>query len=140
LDANGFWDGALPWVATNSDTSYIQFDLGGAANFVGGFMNYAPGFGSPIISAIGADGTTVLESYDLSIDAPISTGVSAVNDGAFRGIERASNDIYFFRLAGGYLLTSNLEVGVGAQTPEPASFGLAGAGLLFLGFKLRRRH
>src|SRR5262249_6545802 len=71
LGSNGFWNGILPWVATNSSTSYIQFYLGGPANFVGAFMNYDPGFTPAIISAIAADGTTILEQYDLSVDAPI---------------------------------------------------------------------
>src|SRR4051794_33409407 len=115
LVANGSWD--MSWVATNNGSGTINFDLGGLYGLAGGFVNYAPNNGSPpTITALGADGTTVLETYDLAALAPISTPGSS-NDGAFRGISRATSDIAFLQLGGSYILSHTLVVGDTA-TPD----------------------
>jgi hypothetical protein len=88
---------------------------------VGGFMNYAPGYGPVLIEAYDAGGA-LLESYTISTVAPISTP-GGLNQGAFRGILRGTNDIARFRVAGGYAVLDNLTfIGV----PEPASALLLG--------------
>ncbi len=72
VNPNGNWDISL--IGDNSDGTIITIDLGGLYSSVIGFMNYAPGSRTaPIIAVLAADGTTVLESYDLSVFAPIST-------------------------------------------------------------------
>ena len=79
----------------------------GPVEAVGGFMNYCPNCGSMsrppfpddvFIEALGATGE-VLEVYNLADLAPISTP-GAVDDGAFRGISRDTNDIFAFRISG----------------------------------------
>jgi hypothetical protein len=133
LASNGSWNQSA--VATNDATTYIQFNLGGAATMVEAFMNYAPGFGTPTISAIGSDGVTVLESYNLLTSAVINTP-AATNGGAYRGIQRSQGDIYYFRISGAYIITSNIEI---SNVPEPGTMALSGAGLVLLGLVTRRR-
>ncbi|GAB4108069.1 MAG: hypothetical protein Kow00105_13980 [Phycisphaeraceae bacterium] len=100
---------------------------------VGGFMNYAPGYGPVLIEAYDASGT-LLESHEISTVAPISTP-GGLNQGAFRGILRTSADITTFRLAGGYAVIDNLAfIGV----PEPASIFCLGMGGACL-FKRKRK-
>jgi hypothetical protein len=69
----------------------------GPVSGVGGFVNYAPDFGDYTIAALDSDGK-VLESYNIVQDAPISTP-GGLDAGVFRGIQRAKNDIYAFRLS-----------------------------------------
>jgi len=103
-------------------------------------MNYAPGFGTPVIRALDAGGNE-LESYDLSVLAPISTP-SGINEGAFRGIQRASADIRFFEIDGSFLLVNSLTTGDPGTTviPVPASLPLMASGLVALFAWQRRRN
>jgi hypothetical protein len=140
LGTNGAWV-SFSWVAANSSSSAITFDLGASYGLVGGFMNYStphdPLGTNPTITALAADGTTVLESDILSVLAPISTP-AGTNAGAFRGISRAQGDIRFLSISGDFILTHTLEVGAAAAVPEPGAVGLTlgGLGLIFL----RRLH
>ena len=144
LGVNGGWSvpagTSFSWIATNNLTGSITVNLGGLFGLVGGFMNYSPGVGTDaMITALAADGVTVLESYDLVTLAAISTPL-AINAGAFRGISRATNDIGFFRLSGNVIIAHTLEIGQpGAAVPEPSTLGLIGLGLLGLGAMRRRR-
>lgn len=106
IPLNGFWDsGRNGYVGTNSgsDTVVMRFDFNdGPVCAVGGFVNYARDFSDPldpfIIKALD-NGNVVLEVFDVSNNAPINTP-AAVNDGAFRGIVRASNEIAAIELSG----------------------------------------
>jgi hypothetical protein len=81
---------------------------------------------APTIAALAADGTTVLESYDLFALAPIET-LGGVNAGAFRGIWRAAGDIAYLRISGSFILMHDLTVV--AAVPEPATAGLVALAL-----------
>jgi hypothetical protein len=72
----------------------------------------------------------VLESYDLSVLAPIST-LGTVNDGAFRGIALANNDIFLLRLPSGFSVIDDLTFSR-ASVPEPTTIALLLIGLIRL--------
>jgi hypothetical protein len=127
---NGCWNNGttgFSYVGTTNALTPYRIDLGGLFATAGGFFNYAPGNSpAPTISAIAADGTTVLESDDLSVLAPISAGFS--NSGAFRGITLANPTIRFLQVGGAF--TEQHSVTVGSPTgpataPEPSTFLLA---------------
>jgi hypothetical protein len=105
-------------------------------------MNYSVSSGSPggpgdpVIAAIAADGTTVLESYDLATADPISTP-SGLNAGAFVGISRPTADIAYFQISGSYLIEHDITLSSPSSVPEPATTGIAGLALVSL--LLRRK-
>jgi hypothetical protein len=136
LGSNGFW--FLGLVGDNSGSTVITIDLGRLYSSVGGFMNYAPDWDTPVISALAADGTTVLESYNLVTSAPISTPWSD-NAGAFRGISRTSADIRYFQVGGSYSVMHDITLSGGDATPEPTTVLLAGCALAALGLIRRVR-
>ena len=133
LSSNGSWGPGFSWAGTFSAGTPFQIDLGGLYSSAGQFLNYAPGnTPPPMIAAIAADGTTILESYNLSVSAPVST--SGANSGAFRGITRASSDIRFLRISGAFVVTHDITV-AGAATatvPEPSTLSLSGLALAAL--------
>lgn len=144
LASNGRWSigGALfPWVGVNSGFGSMTIGLGGGFSTVGVFMNYAlrsgvPDGANPLITALDAS-MTVLESYNLFADAPISTA-GATNAGAFRGISRDSNDIAYLQLSGAFAIAHSITLEA-VDAPEPATLGLFGIGLAGLGLLRRRR-
>lgn len=141
---NGSWDN-FAWVGgyCYSGDCTATINLGGLYSSVGGFMNYTAsggspgGPGDPIISAIAADGTTVLESYDLATAAPISTP-DGYNAGGFRGISLPTADIAYFQISGSYLIEHDITLSSSAVT-EPGSAMLLGIGLLGLAGMARRK-
>jgi hypothetical protein len=131
FSSNGTWNNpttGFALIGANTATAAFKIDLGGLYAAVGGFMNYNAPVSNPgpTISAIAADGVTVLESYDLSVSAPISTPGGS-NAGAFRGIGRPSADIRYFELANSFMAIHDITLASTASTaPEPSSFVLLG--------------
>lgn len=105
--ANGYWN--IGTVGTWSETGKITIKLPSLQSMVGGFLNYAPGHGTPRITALAADGVTVLESWDLSAAMPIT--VYYDNQGAYRGISRPSADIGYLQIQGAYIAIHSITVG-----------------------------
>ncbi len=113
LGDNGGWDSDRNgYVGINfaADTAVMKFDFNdGAVCAVGGFVNYGPNeFPDPFVIRALDNGDVVLETFDVRSDAPISTP-AAQNDGAFRGIVRASNDIAAIELTGEFDVLDDLK-------------------------------
>ena len=127
LSSNGFWDsGRNGYVGLNSPSGSMSFTFANPVSFVGAFMNYAPGNGTPIIS-IYDSANNLIETANLSILAPIST-LGAQNAGAFRGFTIGSASIARFELSGGFDVADDLTFSFSA-VPEPSTC-VAGALLL----------
>ena len=107
LATNGVWEDLFSWAGVNSELDYIEFRFdSGMVSAAGAFMNYAPGFGTPQIAAYDNQGQ-LLASYNLEIDAPISTP-DQINGGEFRGILWPTLDIRSLRLIGAYAVASTI--------------------------------
>lgn len=133
LGKNGSWNISL--LGDNNGSTKIRIDLGGLYSSVGGFMNMAPGYGTPIISAIASDGVTVLESYDLThFSFP-----SGADVGAFAGIDTGANNIRFFDFGGSYIVMHNINLNSANHVPEPATLGFLGLALLSFAATRRRK-
>jgi hypothetical protein len=123
LGANGSWGGPKTYTGVDSaaSTAFIKITFNfGPVSGVGGFVNYNPAFGTPILEALDAS-DNVLESYDLSLAAPISTPLGD-DAGAFRGIVRPTADIAAFRLQGAFLAMDDLRFDAQAAVPEPSTW------------------
>jgi hypothetical protein len=151
---NGAWDNppaGFSYIALNNATGSFTIALGGLYSAVGGFINYSlpisaggppssvhpditPGASDPVITALAADGVTVLDIYDISIADPINTP-GGVNTGAFVGIQDPTNDIAFLEFSNDYIAIHSITVdsiaGVTAA-PEPAAVLLLGSGMVLL--------
>ncbi len=137
LSSNGTFNAQPVYAGLDSGTGYMTFTFDTPVAQFGAFMNYAPGSGDPpTISALDIDGI-VLDSFDLSVLAPISTP-GGLNQFRFRGISEADPVIKSFRMAGSYLLATGTANGIPISAPEPASFILFGAGLAGLAVWKRR--
>lgn len=139
LGDNGNWTSArVGCIGLNvGATGDMWFTFAETVSAVGGFMNYARGGSYPnvFISAYNSSGV-LLESYNLSTLAPII--VSGTNQGGFRGIQRATNDIAKFQLSNAHIIVDDLTFSSVAApaVPEPGTWILMGlAGLAVLGYK-----
>jgi len=142
LQVNGTWDNGL--IGDGSGGTTLTVDLGGLYSWVGGFVDYEIKFEGnppdalpPVMAAIAADGVTVLESYDLSVFAPILTP-GGYNEGAFRGIDYGSAEIRYLEFGGSHTLMHSITLG-GSNVAEPATILLAGSALAAFGLGLLRR-
>lgn len=140
LGENGVWNSDRTYVFTNpnpgsAETSTIRFQFeDGLVSSVGAFLNYCiagPGAGcdAPRLRVYDSS-LQILEEYDLSLAAPISTP-NGVNEGAFRGITRASADIFAFEFVGAGVL-DDLTFSQLEQVPEPPAWVLLWLGLALL--------
>src|SRR5690606_31520264 len=127
LGGNGEWDASQTFTGSGDDAAVMTYRFhDGPVSAVGGFVNYGVElnvFIKPVlIQALDINGN-VLESYDLLTLAPISTP-GGVNDGAFRGIVRDTNDIYAFAVSGRAIVLDDLTFSrapVTTTVPEPAT-------------------
>jgi hypothetical protein len=142
LGPNGTWNsGRSGYTGLNSPNDFMNFRFNsGPVSTVGGFLNYAPGFGGNVIIAALDNMGNVLEQYDISVLAPIVTP-GGTNAGAFRGIQRATADIFSFRVSNSFVVTDDLTFVRGGQqvVPEPATMALLGIGLLGVAAKVRNK-
>ncbi|MBI5676545.1 MAG: hypothetical protein HZC48_12110 [Nitrospirae bacterium] len=125
LGSNGYWNcgkAGHTGLSTGSGDMIFTFNSG-LVNSVGGFINYAPGKGSNVVISAHACTGAVLESYDITVAAPISTP-SGVNAGAFRGITRPSADICQFRVSNQYVVLDDLTFSEAAQVPNLNEWGM----------------
>jgi hypothetical protein len=135
LGDNGGFGGDAVYAGVDSGTGYMDFTFASPVTEFGVYANYAPGFGdAPTISALDALGA-VVETYDLSVFAPISTP-GAFNEFQFRGI-KSTAEFTTFRMGGSYLLAAGSPTGVAA--PEPGTMAALGLGLAALARRRRSR-
>lgn len=139
---NGSWNSAVDLAGLDvdqfgNDKYTMTFSFARPVSAVGGLMNYAifqfSGFSDVVISALGVNGN-VLESYDISQLAPISTP-SGIDMGQFLGIERSQADIAAFSLSNSAVAITDFTFA--SSVPEPGTSCLLLAGLSAL--LLRRR-
>ncbi|HBY61445.1 MAG TPA: hypothetical protein DEH78_16610 [Solibacterales bacterium] len=156
LGVNGDWGGDFAFAGLDFDLfgfdAYsMWFTFTKPVNAFAAFMNYRVPtqeeidgglvYSDVILEAFGSRGG-VIETHNLTLDAPISTPF-ATNAGAYRGIGRAAEDIYGFRVSNAGVVLTNLTLASNSfptenPIPEPGTFALLG-GALLLGAAARRR-
>lgn len=129
--SNGVWNG-LTMVGSNSPTAIMTFTFANAVQGFGGFLNYAPGSGSPAVISTFDVNHNLIESTILSFQ----TG-GATNSGQFHGFLDSVADIASFQMTGSYIGGTNFVVQA-AAVPEPLTLALLGIGLFGM-MSVRRR-
>jgi hypothetical protein len=133
FSSNGGWDAALgPMIGTNSGTDAMTLELSTPVSAIGGFVNFAPGDGSPATISVYDSSYTLIESTTLTF----STG-GADNSGQFVGFQEATPSISYMVLQGEYIGLTDLKV---AAVPEPSTVALTLTGGALAGvIGIRRR-
>lgn len=139
LGANGGWSsGRNGYTGSNSSIRNMLFTFNdGLKSAVGGFINYAPNNGSAVLIEALGEGGAILESYDLFATAPISTP-GLTDAGAFRGIQRAANDIRALRVSNSFVVLDDLTFTTNS-TPIPTPALLPGLIAMGVGVLRKRK-
>lgn len=117
LGSNSGWNSDRNgYVGINSSSASIfaEFEFAQGVSDVEAFVSYAPNNGLPVIEIYDVN-HALLDSFIISEVDPISTSI--LNDGAFRGFSRASNDIFFIRFSGGFQVIDDLTFSRGTSIP-----------------------
>tara|TARA_R110002126_G_scaffold150368_11_gene296626 strand:- start:3818 stop:4489 length:672 start_codon:yes stop_codon:yes gene_type:complete len=136
LAGNGSFGGDAVYIGVDSGTGYADLIFDTEISFFGAYMNYAPGSGdNAFISALDDLGN-VIETWDLTTFAPISTP-GGFNEFQFRGIDLGNDTFKTFRFGGSYLLLAATADGAPVapivnDIPEPATLVIFALGLLGL--------
>jgi hypothetical protein len=102
-------------------------------------MNYAPGIGNPATIETLDSAGNVIDSFDLTVLAPISTP-GGFNAFRFRGVSYDDGTlIYGLRFGGNYILLTGTADGQPPVVPEPATWAMLIAGFGLVGTAMRRR-
>ena len=140
LSANGGWTDSRTYSGLDSGVGAMTYLFNfGLVSEVGGFVNYAPDLGPPVILEALDSGGRILESHVLNHEAPISTPFFS-NGGAFRGIRRPHADIAGFRVSNSYVVLDDLAFSSSATpVPEPSTLVLVVSGAIALASRSRNR-
>ena len=138
LGANGNFGNPATYIGIDSGTGYATIMFSSLQTQFYGFWNYAPDNGdNATISTVDSQGN-VLESFDLTVLAPISTP-NGYNQFAFRGID-GTDQFSGIRFGGDYLLLAATAEGrATAGVPEPATWAMMIIGFGAAGSMIRRR-
>jgi hypothetical protein len=116
--SNGYWSGLLgPMAGLNSASGVasvidmMTFEFPVPVSGVGGFMNYDPFYGNPVISVYDS-GHNLIESHTLNF----STSSYPPNQGFFYGFLEGSAVIKYFTLSNSFIGLANLTVTTTATT------------------------
>jgi hypothetical protein len=134
LAANGSFGGDAVYAGLDGPSGYMSFLFDTAVSSFGAYINYAPGLGED--QKIGAydSGGNLLEEWNLTVSAPISTP-GGFNEFAFRGIQLATASIAEFRMSGAYILAAASADG-SATPPPPVGVPDSGATIAMLGLAI----
>lgn len=136
LGDNGSFGGDAVYAGLDGAEGWMRFSFDTAQTSFGVYANYSPGSGpDPMIRVLRAD-LSVIEEYNLAVDAPISTP-GGFNEFAFRGIA-SSESFMVFELSNSYIIAAGSPDGV-PVVPEPETYALMLMGLGTIGMVARRR-